>query len=172
MNGLSDTELARFWAKVALPDENGCMLWTAGGTQEGYGTFRVGNTRVGRRKEMVHRIACYLSHGAPPSKTHYAAHSCRNRRCVAPSHLRWATPAENAADKVRDDTDPRGGRHGGAKLTEEQVLEILKRTELQRELAREYGVSRAAIGAIRQRRRWTYLDDPARSGRVSSRAVP
>lgn len=55
-----------------------------------------------------------------------------------------------------------GERHGGAKLTEQQVRAIRRRREQgegRRTLATEYGVSISAIKAIAGRKTWAYLSD-------------
>lgn len=54
-----------------------------------------------------------------------------------------------------------GEAHGMAKLTEQKVREIRSRHaagELQRELARAFGVSRSAIGLIVHRLKWRHVD--------------
>lgn len=149
---------ARFWSKVALPDENGCMLWMAARGKHGYGIFSL-NCVMG----LSHRMSLMLTEGDPGDGLQ-AAHSCRNKHCVAPDHLRWATPAENAADRKRDGTEAQGERHGGALLKEEQVLAIRERVgrgETQKSLAVEFGVSGIAISDVVNRRRWGWLEREA-----------
>ena len=51
----------RFWAKVALPDANGCLLWRAGDNLKGYGQIRIDG-----RNCYVHRIAYELLVGPIP----------------------------------------------------------------------------------------------------------
>jgi hypothetical protein len=65
----------------------------------------------------AHRAICQLFHGNPPSEIHEAAHSCGNRPCINPRHLRWALPIENEADKILgnyilNSRTPRCGGHG------------------------------------------------------------
>ena len=56
---------------------------------------------------------------------------------------------------MRDGTDARGEKHGSAKLTAAQVLEIRRRsTEKQCDLAKEFAVSRKTISDIINRRKW------------------
>lgn len=155
---ISDAELRRFWAKVALPDENGCMLWLGTTATNGYGTFG----RAGSNNMRAHRVTLWLAAGSSPEPHMQAAHSCRNRHCVAPSHLRWATPVENAADRWTDGTQPLGQSHGLSKLTDDQVREIRRRYASggyrQRDLAAIYGVTQPAISAVVNRIRWAHID--------------
>jgi len=71
-------------------------------------------------------------------------HLCRKRSCINPEHLEVVSHAENCR------------RGANAKLTMEQVVEIKKLhgKKTQREIAKQYGVSRATIGYIFQGKRW------------------
>lgn len=144
----------RFWAKVALPDENGCMLWLASIDP----INRYGQFTIGKKSLNAHRVALMLTEGSPVSPRTVAAHSCRNRHCVAPRHLRWATKAENSADMIRDGSSCRGERNWSAKLTSDQVRTI--RTcyaaggVSKSQLARDYGVRLSAIGKILDGTTW------------------
>lgn len=157
----SDDDAQRFWARVALPNPDGCQLWLGRISNPGYGSFDWNG-----RQLQASRVALALATGELPPELE-AAHSCRNRHCVAPDHLRWATPAENAADKIADDTHVRGERNAWARLNAEQVLEIRSRyaqgVETYKTLAQEFGVSRAAIRAVVLRWTWSWLpgDAPA-----------
>jgi len=79
----------RFWSKVGLPDENGCMNWLGSGTPPGYG--QIG---FGKRKKYVHRVSYELRVGPIPEGLQID-HLCRNRACVAPVHLEAVTQKEN-----------------------------------------------------------------------------
>lgn len=82
----------RFWAKVEKrPDA--CWLWTAGRFSNGYGCFRVGPAVV-----KVHRFSYELAHGPIPTGMQ-VDHTCRNRQCVNPEHLRLATNKQNAENR-------------------------------------------------------------------------
>lgn len=140
--------LGRFWAKVALPDANGCMLWMAGKDPNGYGRVTV-NGKYG----LAHRVALIQAEGPPPdSERVIAAHApiiCHRPDCVAPAHLRWATYAENSADMCIDGTSILGTRSPRAKLTEASVASIRQRYAAggitQQALASEFSVSRATM---------------------------
>lgn len=146
---LTESDLKRFWAKVGLPDENGCMLWLAGQMPGGYGAFWLAG-----QMRRASRISLQLATVAPGDGLE-AAHQpvvCHQPACVAPSHLRWATHQENMADTVQDQTRATGENHGQAKLSDRQVAEARTRYDLgdirQVDLARQYGVSQGAISMI------------------------
>jgi HNH endonuclease len=80
---------ARFWSKVALPDERGCLRWTAGKFREGYGMFRKDG-----RNQGAHRVAYELL-VAPIPEGLQVDHLCRVRDCVSPDHLEPVTQQEN-----------------------------------------------------------------------------
>lgn len=67
------------------------------------------------------------------------------------SNLRYVTPKENSLANVARDVHVRGSRHGGAKLTEEQVAEIRQQRASRgyfwgaRELAEKFGVNQTQV---------------------------
>lgn len=134
--------------------ENCCLIWPFAKDKSGYGRFGSG---------LAHRAMCSASHGSPPSARSDAAHSCNNGHlgCVNPKHLRWATRAENEADKILNKTDNRGSRHGMSKLNEAQVIEIRSlyssTNMLQKEIAETYSITRMTVSDIVRRRSWAWL---------------
>jgi hypothetical protein len=83
-----------------------------------------------------------------------AAHLCGNRSCFNGAHLRWATRAENEADKLLHGT-------AGRKLTNEQAAEIRSRYVSGHSvtLGNEYGVSPVTVQKIANGTRWHRLID-------------
>lgn len=75
-------------------------------------------------------------------------------------NLRWGTKAENEADKKRHGAYARGGRNAKAKLTEPQVVSIIRALlagARPGELAERYAVSVALIGQIKRRIIWKHV---------------
>jgi hypothetical protein len=74
-------------------------------------------------------------------------------------NLRWGTPKSNGEDRVRNDRQVRGEKHGCAKLTEDEVREILAlRGKLsQKEIAKRFGVSDTHVYDILNGRSWNHV---------------
>lgn len=135
-----------------------CLIWPfRTNPYTGYGHLVINRHEIG-----AHRAMCILAHGEPPSPKHHAAHLCGKGHtgCVNPMHLRWATPRENSADRIRHGTTNRGEQGGRAKLRQADVLTIRKRLgagETKSAIARDYSVSDFAIYAIATGRTWAWL---------------
>jgi hypothetical protein len=144
-------DIQRFWSKV---DKSGgpdaCWIWAAGKTAAGYG-------ELGIHKHIVysHRLAWILTYGEIHDGL-CVCHKCDNPPCCNPDHLFLGTASDNATDMVKKGRNfvpkefaPQGEKHSHHKLTELQVLEIRKRyfveKEMQKTLAREFGVSPSCI---------------------------
>ena len=134
----------------------GCLLWPFSRITGGYGM-----TRCDGRGIAAHRAMCEAAHGQPPSEKHEVAHSCGNGRggCVNPKHLRWATHAENCADKLAHGTDNRGEKHNAAKLSELDVEFIFASYGKfnQYELADMLGVTQGHVNNILCGRSWRHV---------------
>ncbi len=134
-----------------------CLTWPCGKGDQGYGKL----TTEGGKRTGSHRYLCQLVHGEPPTSYHEAAHSCGNGHlgCVSPRHLQWKTREENEADKRIHGTHMRGERHGNAKLTEQQVIDIvgLKGDQSQLKIAKRFGVSAGTIADIHCGKKWAWL---------------
>lgn len=152
--GTSNGDPARFLRDVAFvyPGDD-CLRWPFSDNGGGYGTIRIrGNMR------LVSRIVCERVHGAAPTQSHEAAHSCGkgHEGCCNPKHLRWATHADNLMDRIAHGTSNAGERHGLAKLSSQAVSEIraaAPETPLS-ELAHRYGVSISCVDLVRRRVTW------------------
>lgn len=134
-----------------IPDDpNGCWIWV-GQTTKGYGRATRHGTQI-----LVHRLSYEAFTGPIPSDL-ILRHSCHSRRCMNPRHLSPGTPQNNMDDMKEAGRTARGDRNARAKLTEEQVTEILRSPETQTALGRKYGISQVHIGRIKNRDSWKYL---------------
>lgn len=141
-------------SEVALKHtSDACLIWPfKSKSRDGYGYVK-----WAQKTSRAHRVVCLLAHGYPTSPRLVAAHSCGNRLCVNPLHIRWATCKENQADSLLHGTRARGERMGPAKLTESQVMEIRCLNGVHAEIAQKYGVSRRLVGLIKNRDVWSWL---------------
>lgn len=149
---------ATFLKKAIAYRGDDCLIWPYGQNGGGYGRIRIDG-----RMQLTHRLVCEAVYGNPPPK-HEAAHSCGkgHEGCVNPAHLRWATRAENQADKLIHGTHQYGERNCNAKLTETDVHKIrqmLGTGQTQRSIAVDFGVHGNAIGEIASGRNWAWLED-------------
>lgn len=152
-------EPMRFIHEIAVTYQGmDCLIWPFSIDSNGYGDIRVDG-----KTQAAHRYICELTKGPPPTPGHEAAHSCGkgHRGCVSQSHLRWATNAENAADKLTHGTDRRGEKTPSSKLKSADIPVIrasLKAGVTHQEIASDYGVCRSTITAIAMGTSWGWLE--------------
>ena len=112
----------------------------------------------------VHKIVATTFIGPKPSAQHLVAHWDGNRRNNRVENLRWATVAENCADRERHGNTAKGERQGSAVLTADAIRHIraaLADPEKRisgAALARLYGVGQSQISRIKHRETWVHID--------------
>jgi len=133
----------KFWDKVNARNtgNNGCWQWTAGKNKNGYGAFWVDKRAVG-----AHRVAWEIVHGPIPDDM-CVVHACGDKGCVNPDHLELGSQINSRP----------GGQRLGAKLLAEDIPMI--RAELgcgvtQKDIAKQYGVTKQTISAIHNNLIW------------------
>lgn len=129
--------------------------------------LRQGSTEAGYRFVQLARDGRYtlklvagLVAGAflgPRPEGRVVAHGDGNNSNNVLGNLRYATHAENEADKLVHGTALRGERHHQAKLTEQDVREIRVDARPAREVATAYGVFSSTIAKIRRRVTWRHV---------------
>lgn len=136
-----------------------CIEWPFFRMASGYG-----HVTFNKKRSLVHRLVCELTNGPPATAKLDAAHNCGNSRCVNPKHIRWATRAENLADRHEHGTATIGERHGHCKLKEADVHEIrdlLKAGLTQRSIAKRFGIADASVRDIKIGKSWNWLEEKA-----------
>lgn len=129
-------------------------------TSDGY--HRIGGG--GQRSDSAHRYMCMVAHGEPPSPDCLALHSCGNKWCVNPQHLRWGTKAENMVDAIRDGDFRLGEDNPQSKLTAEDVhgIRAARRTgATYRQIEAAFPVTRGAIHRLLHGKTWKHIPDAA-----------
>ena len=149
--GNSDQLHRWFFSKVKK--SSGCWRWRGSFYSNGYG-------RVLHFKKvtLAHRFSYMIHSGAIPAGALFL-HSCDNRWCVNPGHLRCGNQRENMRDLQQRGAPPRGERHGLSLLKECEVIEIrrLSRSIPQEKLAAMFGISRWSVRSIIERITWKHL---------------
>ena len=116
--------------------------------------------RAGRQYRTIHRLVALTFIGEPPSKQHQVAHNDGNPKNNHYSNLRWATAAENSADKLRHGTARRGEDVGISKFTERTVLQIRalgSKGIPQALIAEIFSTSQSHVGRILRRELWSHV---------------
>lgn len=97
----------RFYSKYIRLGLDDCWNWTDA-PSNGYGRFRIYNKSFG-----AHVIAFELANDRLVEPGMHILHSCNNKLCVNPAHLREGTRTENLLEAMRDGlvTPPSGADH-------------------------------------------------------------
>ena len=135
--------------------ESGCWLWLGAVSNAGYG--KLGLMRNGKKVTLGAHRAFYEAHVGPIPEGFVIMHSCDNKLCVNPSHLRADTQANNMKDKAVKKRSAYGQRNARSKLTDAQVLEIYSSTEHWGVFAEKYGVSYWTVRNIKAGKNWSQV---------------
>jgi len=87
----------------------------------------------------------------------HVLHWCDRPVCCHPLHLHLGTQQTNMAERSARNRQPRGERHGIAKLTAEDVLMIRSSPLSSKTLAGQLGVHYMTVRAARAGRTWGHL---------------
>jgi hypothetical protein len=151
--------IAYFWSKVDRSGGNdACWLWTASVDRRGYGGIHW------QHKNMkATRLAYEMHHGVIVPRHLLVCHNCPdgdNPSCVNPRHLFLGTHADNSRDCLEKGRVPRGELQGRARLTDDLVREIRRRSKTGEgygRLSRAYGVSPSTIELVVRRKTWKHV---------------
>ena len=144
--------------KTVVDKETGCWVWTGTVRSDGYGIMCTGSPTNGTRKTFaVHRVSYQVYKGELMEGVE-VCHSCHNKLCVNPEHLRQDTRRENSIDTVHT-----GVGLGMQKLDIEQVKaikQLLREGVLsQRSIAWMFNVTPCTINDIKMGRTWNWTED-------------
>lgn len=128
---------------------SGCWEWTGGKARYGYGTIYIVTLADGRPKYEVASRASWLAHEGPIPDGLFVLHECDNPGCVNPDHLFLGTQADNVADMRRKGRNAIEFRVPHCRLSREQVAAIRADSRMQKDIARDYGVSASHISGIK-----------------------
>jgi len=137
---------------------NECWEWQGSIHHTGYGIMKFDG-----KHKYAHQWAYIEQHGEIPDGLQ-VLHSCDNRRCVNPNHLRAGTHQDNMDDKVERDRCARllGELGPSRKITESEAVEIIQRYATESissaALGKDYGISPSQVQNIVNGKRWPHLD--------------
>lgn len=138
--------LERFWSKVNITQ--GCWEWQSAFQQNGYGILW---DRGGNR--LAHRFAYEMTYGKI-LKGLWVLHKCDNKKCIRPSHLFLGDGSDNVHDALLKGRHAIEERHGLAKLTRPDVIQIRKSNDSGVMLAKRFGVTTSTVSCVRRRKTW------------------
>lgn len=129
-------------------DFSACWVWSGQRSENGYGFIWIDGKKV-----KAHRFAFRLERGRWPDRGRVIAHSCDNRLCVNPRHLRAATHSSNMRDaKKRKRLVAKGGKIPRlATEKREQILKLVKEGHSFTKTARMSATSRKTVAKIAKR---------------------
>lgn len=104
----------------------------------------------------VHKIISKVFLGNQP-KGMDVCHNNGDRSDNRLSNLRYDTRKNNLSDTILHATRIQGEKHYNAKLTDEQVIKILKDFRNQRVIAEEYGIGQGHVSRLKKRLQRRYL---------------
>ena len=143
----------RFQLYVDKQGADECWPWKASVRGAGYGRIKSNGITF-----LAHRVS-YEIHIGPIPDGMLVCHHCDNPRCVNPKHLFIGTQKDNLADRgAKGRFHPVNGESNGmSKLTEHQVLAILKDGRPQKTIAAEHGITRPMVSQIKRGHSWKHL---------------
>ena len=165
---LEPEDISRFNAKIDKQAEGACWPWLGCLGASGYGHFTI---RRGHTINLpAHRLSLHLSGVDLPEGAH-VLHSCHNKTCCNPEHLRAGTHLDNMKDKVQAGRQLRGEATPNSKLSEVEVAK-LKGLWVEgvatNEIAQALNVSAVTVRRIANSRGWNHTEPIPEAQRESS----
>ena len=149
---LTQRQLRNFLAKVDKQSPDICWNWLASSIPTGYGQVRLRPLGM----FYAHRVVYFIEYGEDPGSK-FVCHTCDNPACCNPAHLWLGTQRENLADMVVKGRGPSGVKNPMSILTEQDVVEILRSEDTQKNLAIKYNVCPDCIKHIKSGKTWKHV---------------
>ena len=138
----SKERIERFIERIPF---SGCWLWIGVCNKGGYGKLKISHSR----SMAAHRYA-YQAYGGEIQNGLCVCHRCDTPSCVNPDHLFVGTMTDNMRDRHAKGRTRwcAGSKNGNAKITVEQVREIMLSTSTAVQTAKVYGLHESTVRAI------------------------
>lgn len=155
----------RLWKYIDKRSDAECWPWIGKSGVAGYGKVSTGG-RAGK-EVLAHRAVWELANGPIPERTdlHHGfvvLHTCDNRACCNPAHLRLGTQGENVADMDakgrRKTVVKKGVEHHNARYSEDLIRAIKRDSGTPSEVANRHGVPVHVVKNIRYHNAWAHIE--------------
>ena len=138
------------------PRKRGCWQWIGSLHNDGYAAWNTGGRQI-----KVHRAA-YLLFNGPIPRNRFVYHTCGNKQCVNPDHLKLVTHKELSAENRKRGQIACGERNGFSTLTIKDVRRIRRLAESgkysHRMIGQMVGCHQTNVTRIINRTYWGHVD--------------
>lgn len=155
--------IERFYSRFKRNDETECWDWQGPLSSHGYGLIsgEIAGKRYGPKgtRFLAHRVSWIIHFGDIPEGAGkhgtVVMHTCDNRACVNPRHLRLGSQGDNVQDMLEKGRKvsgtPSGVKHWNAAIKSQEDIDSIRSTVGgTKALAEKYGVHIATIKRIRK----------------------
>ena len=131
---------------------NQCWIWQGIKDKDGYGKYA---------GYGAHRYIWCISRNRFQEKGKMIMHTCDNRLCVNPFHLRKGTAKDNSNDMIRKGRSLVGEKHSKTIFTNNDVKQILidLQTNTIHNIAKKHNVTETCISYIAKGKNWNHIYD-------------
>lgn len=130
-----------------IKEDTGCWeVISHAQNEDGY--FKVG---IGGKTLLLHRLVYQQENNCFITPEDIVRHKCDNPHCINPEHLEIGSNYDNIQDRNKRGRTAKNEKHGRAKLTNEQVIEIYNMPGSQQSIADKYGISQRMVSLIKRK---------------------
>lgn len=141
----------RFFSKVEFHGEDDCWIWRGAIKDNGYGNFYAQGKNIN-----AHKAAFIFAYGCVPEGSHLM-HTCDNRVCVNPHHIKSGTRQQNMDDMVSKGRASHGSMRWNTFLSELEVAyirQLFDRGISVSNISSTLGMKYQTVYQIAKRKRW------------------